>query len=742
MSGPTNPRFEPDVVVKFLDTMYPGDPRQIIVIHEKHGIRAQSFSATDASSLVAWVGDHVQAGWNVYFAVNPLKGQLAKKATKVDVARSDFMFVDIDPRAGEDVSTERSRILSVIRQYRLPPTCIIDSGGGYQAIWRLSDGLPVDGDGPLTAAVEASGLALELELGGDSCRNIERVLRLPGTVNFPNAQKRKKGRLEAQTSIVEMNSLLTYGIQDFPANRAESVPTNRNWAPTSVNSLDELAPFNVPAWLYANIEHGADVARVNFLHKQNSWPRANNPYPSRSEIVFSVTCELVRAAVPDSIIAGIITNPHFGISASVIEQKNAAKYAQKQLRDAHEVAFSGPAQQILWPDLTVKGTIKPTYRNAVEAIKALGITAEHDVFKRRLVMGGQLLDGWAGEVTDHTVMLLRDLLISEFRVDFDKKNVNDAAVALCVANPVNPVAAYLDKLTWDGEPRLDTWLSRYLGVPDTPLSRVIGRKVLLAAVLEGKQGAGKSLALEILASEQYFSDATIFGQQGREQQEAVAGIWIYEIGELAGLRKAAREVTKAFLSRTRDRARPAYGKYLVDSPRTCIFIGTTNDQEYLQDPTGNRRFWPVRVGKIDLDGLRKDRDQIWAEAAAPENAHEPLTLPEEYYHSAGEEQAARVVADPWIDKLTAVEGHLMPNGTYRIWSSELYIENVLGIATRDRTPAISARVIGIMRSLGWEGPTNIRIKKGEKPQSGFVRQVSHKDDPEPDGLLTQDEFPF
>lgn len=193
----------------------------------------------------------------------------------------------------------------------------------------------------------------------------------------------------------------------------------------------------------------------------------------------------------------------------------------------------------------------------------------------------------------------------------------------------NPLREYLDELKWDGTARIDTWLTQYLGTEDTPYSRSVGRKWLISAVaralvpgskvdtlivLEGPQGEGKSTALRVLAGDpEWFSDTPIqIGE--KDAYVALRGKWIYELAELASLRKADLDKMKAFFSAPTDSYRPPYGREQVTVPRTCVFAGTVNLGEYLSDPTGARRFWPVRIGTIDLESLRSDRDQLWAEA--------------------------------------------------------------------------------------------------------------------------------
>lgn len=275
-----------------------------------------------------------------------------------------------------------------------------------------------------------------------------------------------------------------------------------------------------------------------------------------------------------------------------------------------------------------------------------------------------MIEQWAGDLTDEVVQMLRKTIRAKFGFDPGEKNVRDACIQLALENQFDPVLDYLDGLRWDNTPRLDSWLTRYMGAPDTELNRVIGRLVLIAAVrrqrkpgtkfdqivvLESKEGYGKSTAIEILAGKDNFSDQSILNKHDREQQEAMCGVWLYEIADLTGMKKTEVENIKSFASRTWDRARPAYGRLRVDRPRRTIFFATTNDDEYLKSQTGNRRFWPVVVGRIDLEALKRDRDQLWAEAVMCEACGDSIMLPQRLWAAAGEEQDTRRESDDWFE---------------------------------------------------------------------------------------------
>jgi Virulence-associated protein E/Bifunctional DNA primase/polymerase, N-terminal/Primase C terminal 2 (PriCT-2) len=309
---------------------------------------------------------------------------------------------------------------------------------------------------------------------------------------------------------------------------------------------------------------------------------------------------------------------------------------------------------------------RPSTTNAGIAIEALGVICRKDMFHEKMLVGGYPIQAWAGALSDDVVHMLRKIIKRQYGFDPGEKPTRDAAIQLCLENQFNPVTAYLDGLCWDGRERLGRWVVDYLGARDTPLNREFGRLMLIAAVrrarhpgakfdqilvLEGVEGTGKSSALRILADDDNFSDQNILAGSDREQQEAFQGIWIHEIAELAGMRRTDVERVKQFASRTEDRARPAYGRIRVDMKRRGIFVATTNEETYLKSETGNRRFWPIETGTINLERLKRDRDQLWAEAAVCEARGDSIVLDEKFRKIAAEEQERRLDEDAWHDRV-------------------------------------------------------------------------------------------
>lgn len=402
------------------------------------------------------------------------------------------------------------------------------------------------------------------------------------------------------------------------------------------------------------------------------------------------------------------------------------------LSDAHD-----------WPDLTKEGYIKATMRNAKLAVQRLGLECSFDQFRHRKMVLGLLRQEYQGELTDDCCTLIRNTILERFDFDPGAQNTRDAVDALCLENPFHPIRDYLDSLNWDGVSRIDMLFHTYFGAADTVLNRAIGRKMMVAAVrrvrqpgckfdtvvvAEGPQGSGKSTAFKVLAGEENFSDAEILTLSQKEQMEMIEGVLIQELSELEGISRAETTKVKAFASRTHDTGRPAYGRFREKRPRQCILVGTTNEDKYLRDQTGNRRFWPVKTGVIDLAALAKDRDQLWAEAAYWEEKEEALVLPEELWAVAAVEQEARLEDDPWVEQLEAIPERLIEttDDEERVKSKDLLGIGVLEIPIERQQQFQTKRIAGLMRKLGWEGPKLLRFKSGLA--KGYRRRQSSYED--------------
>lgn len=345
----------------------------------------------------------------------------------------------------------------------------------------------------------------------------------------------------------------------------------------------------------------------------------------------------------------------------------AAEATAPKKMNGHHVALPAAltTRPIVWPDVTEEGWPRATMLNTKVAVIHLGVDCRKDLFHNRNLLSGHIMQQHAvSHLVDDAVIVLRDVIRERYGFDPRKENVQDALETLCRSHAFDPLLDHLASLKWDGVRRIDSWLSTYLGAAPTDFNHHAGRLVLIAAVrrarqpgtkfdqilvLEGKEGLGKSSAIAILAGESYYTDATILNLDDRGQMEKIEGVWLYELSDLSGIKRAEVEHVKAFASRSEDKARPAYGRNPETRKRRCIFIGTTNRDDYLISDTGNRRFWPVKTGRVDLDALRRDRDQLWAEAAELEARGASIVLPERLWGHAAQEQEQRRATDPWLE---------------------------------------------------------------------------------------------
>lgn len=421
--------------------------------------------------------------------------------------------------------------------------------------------------------------------------------------------------------------------------------------------------------------------------------------------------------------------------------------------------FAEPARtRVGFRDLDKNGNPKPTLANAGIAIVALGIQPRFDMFHHRILITykGHVRTIHEGLLTDDMVGAIRILVNDSYRIDCGDANTLTAIKGIAWQNAFDPVLDYLNECQgmWDKTERLDTWVLDYLGCTDTPLNRAIGRITLIAAVrrarqpgckfdniivLEGPEGTRKSTAIRVLAGDDNFSDQSILGVGEREVQEQLEGIWLHESADLAGMRKAEVEKIKAHASRQVDRARRAYGHVREDIPRRSIEFGTTNDDRYLQSQTGNRRFWSLDTGRLDIESLTRDRDQLWAEAATCEAAGESVTLDPSLWADAREAQEQRRISDPWEDILGHMPDridvwedggvknvtliHRSGDGYERVASTDV-LTHVLKVSKALQTSAHGQRLASAMKCAGWDRNACGRVMINGEPVRGYIRPIT------------------
>lgn len=293
---------------------------------------------------------------------------------------------------------------------------------------------------------------------------------------------------------------------------------------------------------------------------------------------------------------------------------------------------------------------------------------------------------------------------------FSAEAIQSAMQTEATINPFHPVRGWIDSLKWDGEPRLQFWLIDTFGCDNDLYHKTVAVKFCTAAVrrirkpgckfdsmliLEGDQDLGKSRACRTLFCDEWFTDS-LPDLSGRDASAALEGIWGLELAEIEHLIRSEPETVKAFLSRQVERYRPSYGRTVVERPRQCVLIGTTNRDDYARDSTGNRRYWPVRCVKADVEWLLNNREQLWAEAAVIEAAGEALWLDDAVVRiEAKLQQSMRNDEDPWEGQII---GWLNLRDTVQV--AEILVE-CLQLPADKRNKSAQMRVADILRKNKW-----------------------------------------
>lgn len=378
----------------------------------------------------------------------------------------------------------------------------------------------------------------------------------------------------------------------------------------------------------------------------------------------------------------------------------------------------------------------PTQHNIKVALRKLGVSLSFDEFAGKTIIRR---DEKEEILQDHHVV---DVWLEIERTHHFKPGKDyffDVAGSVAREESFHPVRDYLASVEaqWDGVPRVSKLFSAYFGAVNTAFNRAASKCWFVAAVrrirqpgckfdemivTESPQGKGKSSAFAVLALRpEWFSDNLALGAKSKEVIELTQGKWIIEIAELHGMRKAEIERVKAQLSRQFDEARLAYGRLPEHVPRSFVFCGTSNNKSYLKDTTGNRRFWPIETGDIDLAALKRDVDQLWGEAATLEAAGESIRLDKSLWGAAAEAQEQRQIENPYLDVLAIhfadIDG--------RVRSSCVY--ELLGIPLERRSQTIIEQVNAAMQKLGWEKKTSLRLH--DKIANGFGKKTKVGKDP-------------
>jgi hypothetical protein len=274
-------------------------------------------------------------------------------------------------------------------------------------------------------------------------------------------------------------------------------------------------------------------------------------------------------------------------------------------------------------DIKEDGTIRPTWANVYRIVKRHPVKIELDLFEGSYKINRKRM------MDDYDIMEIVKWLGYKFKLNIPSKIVREVLIYIAKENEYHPVKEYLENLVWDGVKRVDTLFSDYIGCEDTAYTRDVSKITLCAAVkriyepgckfdyvpvLVGKQGEGKGLFMQTLAIEpEWYGEVS--SMDYKISMEETSGKWIVELPELSTLKKHDIEVQKAFITAQSKKVRAAYAHLPTEYKRQFIMIGSCNNEEFLADNTGNRRWWPLMVEKkIDTEKLMANRDMLWAEA--------------------------------------------------------------------------------------------------------------------------------
>lgn len=472
----------------------------------------------------------------------------------------------------------------------------------------------------------------------------------------------------------------------------------------------------------------------------------------RSAELLSIAMKMCRAGMTDNQILSVLSDENHWISGAAFEhtqsrdRARAVKWLYKYtlLKARHEThplrlfegkpdytkiertpekimedrkAIAAEKDEVL-PDLDGHGKPKSTLRNMVHILEHFlgGALVGYNEFScRPYFLKDTPYGGKKGrEITDLNDLALKHFIACHYRFEPSKDLCFETHTFLAQKHRYHPVKDYLESLEWDGVPRLDRWLfDAFRAEGPDDYVEAVGRKILCAAVariynpgckfdymtvLEGNQGEGKSISLGRLVGPEWFTDS-LGDIHNKDVVDQMIGKWLIEVSELDSIRGREAEAVKAFVSRQVDRVRLSYARRAEDYPRQCIFIGSTNDEEYLSDETGNRRYWPIKVGKANRKWLRERRDQIWSEAKFRYELGEKLYLTKELEEVARREQEKRFEVDDWELEIKRIvsKDHNAFHSTTELWRA------VNLSAGNGHPPMYESKRIGkIMKRLGYK----------------------------------------
>ncbi|WP_244276476.1 virulence-associated E family protein [Methylobacterium indicum] len=746
--------------IAFLKLIDPIGRHHLDAFHPETGsTEGRTFEPGAWNELADWIRPRIGQR-NLYFSVNePKPGAPHKKLTKADIAAIRCVFVDADPHGDRETARhELAQRAEEVENGPLPATVSIDSGNGQQWFWKLKEKI-----GALTGGqwAEDQSRTLGRLFKGDAVQNIDRIMRLPGTVNLPTPKKLAKGLMGGLVRVTH-SSGVTYTPERLAAYCAPTGPLERKEAAAAVRAamddidVDEAHSYGdfdvLPDALRARlVAVGARDSRLRGIldgtidppddGSGSAWRAVLAAALARhgfsAQDYANVVCAWPLGYPQHSGLDGLtlrVLSRDWGRCGAPASQDTTAERwfdAEAPGAQAAQTSDTDWRKDCLRND---KGEALPVLANAMAALRSAPELA--DVFSydemQCATMISRVVLAWGsppGEAmpmrlaTDTDISQVQEWLQKAGLPRLGKEITHQAVDYRAVERAFHPVRQHLEGLAWDGRERLSEWLSTYLGAEQTPYTAGIGAMFLIAMVarifepgckadymmvLEGPQGARKSTACAILGGE-WFSDSLPDVTAGKDVSQHLPGKWLIEIAEMSAMSKAEDAALKAFISRPVERYRPSYGRKEVIQPRQCVFVGTTNKSTYLRDETGGRRYWPVKVGRVDTDALARDRDQLFAEAVHRYRAG-ARWWPDEAFEAKHirPEQETRFEADAWEEPVRRYLEDKDRVSVMEVARCALFIE------TQKVGTADQRRIASVLAQFGWRW---VRDHRGR----GYIR---------------------
>lgn len=564
------------------------------------------------------------------------------RGTADSVESGCVCWADIDDK---DHNGSRAAVWTLVRSLPVPPSVVVQSGGGLHLYFFLNAEYPAD-------EIAEMNERIAKKCGGDSCHDKARILRLPTSYHQKNPDNVQFVRF------VEYDESIEYGLDElgllFPpvakskiikATKIVHIPVPE--LPSEIRQLmSEHVRLNE---LFHGLgKTGGDTSGTGYdfaFAKECAW--LGVPSDKICDAVAVRIAQRGKRKGSNYILRTV------GRAVAVMEERKA-----NPIDITPTDSIQGDQNVVMELDRFPENHRDPSKRNrprltSMNLYRILTIDPvfagclRYNAFKNRIEIAFNPTDirrGTFQKIADVHSKNLRHQVARNYGLEYKKDVMNDEIQFVAHENTVHPVREYLESLEWDGRERIDYWLFDWANaeisqIGESPNGEPItnerlisqfGRKFLISAVarvmnagckvdtsliLTGKQGAGKSTIFKVLSKNaEWFRDSSINVNGGRDAYSLLSGVWIYEFAELQATRTRDAESVKAFLSSCSDSYRPAYAHYDVDVPRQCVFVGTSNETEILRDPTGNRRFWVVRVtDTIDVGRFAGVVDQIWAE---------------------------------------------------------------------------------------------------------------------------------